>query len=386
MSRTLLAAVAAGLISLSAQAQAQAPADPPKNDYGDKANWLCLPGRADACAADNTTTVIAADGKMTREAWTGDPKAPVDCFYVYPTVSNDPGVISDMVAGPEEISVVTSQLNRLGAKCRIFAPLYRQFTLTALRAAVAGGPAASAARPNTGYLDVVDAWNWYLAHENKSRGVVLIGHSQGSGVLTQLIAKEIDGKPAQKLLVSAILGGTSLPVDKGKDTGTFKSIPTCKSAGQVGCVIAWASFRDTVPPPANTRFGRPRDLNPAMEAVCTNPAALAGGSAPLHAYLGTTTNGQDAAAWVKGGAKVETPFVSVPGLLTGACVSKNGFNYLEVHVNADPADPRTDDIKGDVVYGTQVAQDWGLHLIDMNLVMGDLVTVVGAETKTWLKH
>lgn len=387
MLRTLLAAAAAGLISLTAQAQTPT-ADPPRNDYSDPANWLCLPGRADPCAADNTTTVIAADGAMTRETWAADPKAPIDCFYVYPTVSNDPGVISDMIPGPEEKSVVTSQLNRLGARCRIFAPLYRQFTLTALRAAVVGGPNAAAGgpRPNTGYLDVVDAWNWYLAHENRGRGVVLVGHSQGSGVLTQLIAKEIDGKPAQKLLVSAILGGTPLPVDKGKDTGTFKSIPTCKSAGQVGCVIAWASFRDTIPPPANTRFGRPRDGDPTKEAVCTNPAALAGGAAPLHAYLSTTANGQDPSAWVKGGPKVETPFVSLPGLLTGACVSKNGANYLEVHVNADPADPRTDDIRGDVQFGKQVAAEWGLHLIDMNLVMGDLVAVVGAQTRTWLKR
>lgn len=387
MSRTLLAALAAGALTLGVAQPTLAQTEPPKNDYAVEANWLCWPGRTDACSADNTTTVVAADGKLTTETWKADPKAKIDCFYVYPTVSNDPGVISDMIPGPEEKSVVTSQLNRLGSKCRIYAPMYRQFTLTALRAAVTGGAAASSPRPNTGYLDVVDAWNYYLAHENHGRGVVLIGHSQGSGVLTQLIAKEIDGKPSQKLLVSAILAGTPLPLDKGKDTGTFKTIPTCKSNRQTGCVIAFASFRDTVPPPANSRFGRPRDGNPAMEAACVNPAALGGGKAVLHSYLSTTANGMDPTAWVKGGPKIETPFVSVPGLLTGECVSKNGFNYLEVHVNAAPADPRTDDIKGDVQYGPQVAADWGLHLIDVNLVMGDLVALVGDETKAYLaKH
>jgi hypothetical protein len=41
-------------------------------------------------------------------------------------------------------------------------------------------------------------------------------------------------------------------------------------------VIAYATFRDIVPPPANRRFGR-TPTNPGMEAACVNPAALGGG-------------------------------------------------------------------------------------------------------------
>jgi len=88
---------------------------------------------------------------------------------------------------------------------------------------------------------------------------------------------------------------------------------------------------------------------------------------------------------VKGKPNPATPFVSMPGLLTGQCVSKNGFNYLEAHVNADPADPRADDIPGDVRGANgQVSADWGLHLIDANIAMGNLVDVVGAEAKAYL--
>ena len=46
--------------------------------------------------------------------------------------------------------------------------------------------------------DVEAAWDDYLARDNKGRGVVLIGHSQGSGILKQLIAREIEGQPAQR--------------------------------------------------------------------------------------------------------------------------------------------------------------------------------------------
>lgn len=200
MSRITLSALAAGALALAAfgtPAAAQAPAAG-HNDYSKTESWLCWPGRADACSGDNTATVITADGKATKEAWKAAPKAPIDCFYVYPTVSTDPGVLSDMTPNDEERRVVEQQLSRFASKCRVYAPMYRQFTLTALRAMVTGQPlpgglASNAPRPQTGYQDVVDAWNQYLKSENKGRGVVLIGHSQGSGVLTQLIAKEIDG-------------------------------------------------------------------------------------------------------------------------------------------------------------------------------------------------
>ena len=391
MSRITLAAAAAGLLfsALAVPAAAQAPAAAARNDYSKTDAWLCWPGRADACAIDNTTTVIQADGSMAQETWKPDPAAPVDCFYVYPTVSNDPGVFSDMTPNAEERRVVEQQLARFGSKCRIYAPMYRQVTLTTLRARMAPGAKPPAGPiPTTNYDDVADAWNDYLKHENKGRGVVLIGHSQGAGLLTELIAKEIDGKPAQKQLVSALLLGTNLPVLKGQDTGTFKSIPLCKSPTQFGCAVAYVSFRETSPPPKGSRFGVPREPNPAMQAACVNPAALGGGAGELHAYLssGAMIAAESAAppAWTKDAAKVTTPFVSVPGLLTGQCVSKDGFDYLSVRINADPNDARTDDIAGDVKVGPIVLKDWGLHLIDVNLAMGNLVDLVGTQSQAYL--
>ena len=118
-----------------------------------------------------------------------------------------------MINAPEK-RVVNAQFARFAAKCRLFAPMYRQVTLTALRAMIAGKPIPL--DRELGYNDVVAAWNYYLAHDNKGRGFVLVGHSQGSGVLTQLIKNEIDGKPVQAQLISAILMGTSLPVPTGR--------------------------------------------------------------------------------------------------------------------------------------------------------------------------
>jgi Protein of unknown function (DUF3089) len=360
---------------------------PSKNDYSKAENWLCRPGGNDACAIDLTTTVIAADGKLTRETFAANAKAPIDCFYVYPTVSNDQTTNSDMTAGPEETNVIRQQFARFASVCRPFAPLYRQVTLGGLRAAMAPGGKLVLDR-GLGYDDVLDAWTYYLKNDNNGRGVVLIGHSQGAMVLTALIANEIDGKPIQSRLVSAILLGTSLPVPKGKDVGgAFKNIPLCRSAEQIGCAISYASFRSTVPPPPNTLFGRV--AGEGMEAACTNPAALAGGTGQLHAYMtGAGTLIASAAPqkhqWVTGGAVVDTPFVSVPGLLSAKCATNEHGTFLEVTVHPEPADPRADDITGDLGAPGRPLANWGLHLVDVNLAMGNLVDIVAKQSKAYL--
>lgn len=376
---TLLLAACAASGAFAAPA-----AQPAPNDYTDPANWLCRPGRADACAADQTATVVNADGSESKEVWSADPNAPIDCFYVYPTVSTEPTPNSDMIPGPGEKGVVVQQVARLASKCRIYAPMYRQVTLAALRAYMAGKPVAASRA--LAYDDVRDAWNEYLAHDNHGRGVVLIGHSQGTRVLIQLVKEEIDGKPIQKRIVSVILGGTVLQVPVGKDVGgDFKSIPLCRSTAQVGCVIAFASFRANVPPPPGAPFGA--SGGPGLMAACVNPAAPGGGSGALEAYLPAgrvALSPQAPVEWVKGGPPITTFFVKVPGLLTGECVSNAHGSYLAVTVNADPKDPRTDDIAGDILVNGKVLTSWGLHLIDMNLTMGNLVDDVDAQSKAWL--
>jgi hypothetical protein len=362
-----------------------AAAKPAANDYTNPANWLCRPGRADPCTQDETATVVRADGSESVENWSADPNAPVDCFYVYPTVSTEPTPNSDMIPGPGEIRVVQGQVERFGSKCRVYAPMYRQVTLAALAAFMSGRPVA--ADRMLAYGDVRDAWNEYLAHDNHGRGVVLIGHSQGSLVLTALIQNEIEGKPVEKQIVSAILAGTSLQVPAGKDVGgDFKHMPLCRSTTQTDCAVTFASFRANLPPPAGSRFGEGRSAG--MAAACVNPASLAGGKGDLKAYLPSDRVGlspQAPVEWVKGKPNPTTPFVMPPGLLTGECVSNEHGSYLAVTVNADPKDPRTDDIIGDVVLGGQVQANWGLHLIDMNLPMGNLLDLVDAQSKAWLK-
>ena len=177
-----------------------------------------------------------------------------------------------------------------------------------------------------------------------------------------------------------------MAVPRGKDVGgAFQHIPLCRSAAQTGCVITFASFRSTVPPSANTLFGRVADPN--LAAACTNPAALDGGSGELHAYLSSTgrtiTGTMPPKPWVVPERPIATPFVSVPGLLTARCATNEHATYLEVTVHGNPADPRADDIVGDIGAGSPTAGMWGLHLVDVHLGMGNLLDIVGRQAKAY---
>jgi len=293
-----------------------------------------------------------------------------------------------MAIGPEERNVAFNQFARFGAVCRLYAPMYRQVTLAGLRARLTGNPVTG--DPTLGYNDVLDAWNEYLAHDNHGRGVVLIGHSQGSSVLTPLIAKEIDGKPVQGKLISAILLGTSFQVPKGADVGgSFKNIPLCHASKEIGCVITFASYRADAPPPPNTKFGVGQG---ATVAACLNPAALGGGSGELKSYFPATdspivANASAAPGWTNPPKPIDTAFVSTPGLLTSECASNEFANYLAITVHPTPGGPRTNQIPGDLVVNGYLLKDWGLHLIDVNLTIGNLLDVVRDQTKTYLtKH
>lgn len=358
-------------------------------DYRNPASWLCRPGASDPCSGDASVSRVPTDAAVTLDMLPAAKKPKIDCFYVYPTVSTDPTPNSDMKADPAETNVASAQAAPFRQACRVFAPLYRQVTLASLRDRLLGKPVT--ADPKLGYNDVVAAFNDYLKHDNKGRGVILIGHSQGSGVLKGLIQNEIEGKPVAKQVIAAYLAGHNVLVPEGKDVGgDLKSTPLCRSATQTGCVVAWVTFRDTMAVPPASLFGRPPAGAPAgMAVACTNPAALAGGRATLRPLMvnrtGIVDNGTPAPKWAKG-RNIYTPFVALPGLLTGECMARDNANVLSVGINADPADPRTDTINGDVMIGGQIVPAWGLHLIDMQVVMEDLVDLARQQGQAWLRQ
>jgi len=369
-------AAAAALLLAAPVSAAETPAAAP--DYARDPFWLCLPGRADACGGPLATTALNANGYGSTGQVLPSKDAKVDCFYVYPTISRDPGLNSDLVPGLEEQATAAVQLARFGSVCRTYAPLYRQVTLAALPRAFAGEDIR--ANFATAYGDVLAAWKEFLAHRNNGRPFVLIGHSQGSIHLLKLLAEEIEGKPVAKRMLSTMLLGWTVEVPEGKTVGgSLKSTPLCTRAGQTGCVVTYMTFRAAAPPPANAFLGRA--ARPGMTAGCTNPAALAGGKAKLDSYwftLSPVQPGSEPVTWSSQGTP-PAPFLRTEGLVTGECRHSGQAGWLAVTENADPKDGRTDRIPGDVYSMGKLNPGWGLHLVDVNVAQGDLIRLIEAQ-------
>ncbi len=373
----LIRTIAAGAALLSAMPAALAFAhDGPH--YEQDSAWLCLPGRADPCGGPLATTALNANGYGSTGQVLPDKDAKVDCFYVYPTISRDPGPNSDLVPGVEEQGTAAVQAARFGSVCKVHAPLYRQVTLAGLRRALSGEDLT----PATGiaYGDVLAAWRQFLAGRNRSRPFVLIGHSQGSIHLLRLLAEEIEGKPVAARMLSAILLGWTVEVPQGKLVGgSLKSTPLCTRLGQTGCVITYMTYRASAPPPAGAPLGRAS--KPGMTAGCTNPGALGGGKAKLDSYWFTMAPPQPGAqpvVWSTQG-NPPTPFLRTEGLVTAECRHDGQAGYLAVAENADPRDSRTDRIPGDVYMAGTLNPGWGLHLVDVNVAQGDLIQLIEAQ-------
>lgn len=351
-----------------------------------KTTWLCKPGlTSNPCAVGVDATQLNADGTVAGPLYRpavvkGKPK--VDCFYVYPTVSDQKTIQATKKIDPEEKSIALYQAAAYSGSCRVFAPMYRQITLQGL---LQPGKVTAKMRA-TAYADLRDAWRDYLKHDNKGRGVVFIGHSQGTFELRQLLAKEVDAQPSvRKRLVSAILLGGNVLVKKGGDAGgDFTHIKACRSATQLGCVIAFSTFDEA--PPANAVFGQSgsgRSLIPSentknTEVLCTNPAALGGGSATLTSLYpstpfapGTTIGALTTQVGLPQ-PSVTTPWIEAQAF-TGACVSTGGIDVLQI-----TGLPGAPDLK------PLPDATWGLHLVDANIALVDLTKVLGRQIARYM--
>jgi hypothetical protein len=94
-------------------------------DYTRNETWICRPGKTTGCRDDLTTLVIHADGSTQRQAFVPARAPKVDCFYVYPTVSNGPGITAPPTISEDERRAVRQQFERFGSLCRLYAPVYR---------------------------------------------------------------------------------------------------------------------------------------------------------------------------------------------------------------------------------------------------------------------
>jgi hypothetical protein len=348
-------------------------------DYANPGMWACRPdAEPNQCLQDMTATLMNADGTRTVEMHTPAQDAPFDCFYVYPTVllSGAAQMVDFSDAG---IAIVNDPLQTQGARfsriCRMFAPLYRQVGLS-------GGAPVMGADRALGLQDVRDAFKYYLENWNEGRKFVLIGHSQGTMMLTGMMQMDLDTAEtadARARMISALLIGGAVNAPPGEAVGgTFQNIPLCTTQGQAGCVIAYVSYAADSPPTATSIFGH--DTADGMQAACVNPAVIAGNMGRYKgSYFRKAIANPSFAPNTPLPEDLATPFAVYRDLFKGECVSRDGTTYLELSIEpTGDTDMRMPPWRNTTVEGI----GFGLHLVDYHVPLEDLIDAVQAQAQT----
>jgi len=148
-----------------------------------------------ACGKDSSNSAPQATDYSQAAHWLSIPvvNEPVDVFYLYPTAwtNNDPNPKICAIDEPTMLTGAASAFARQATAFEtvgnIYAPYYRQDNGSSINRleTIAGIPT----------LDAVAAFDYYIQHFNNNRPFILVGHSQGATVMSNLLAGYLKDHP-----------------------------------------------------------------------------------------------------------------------------------------------------------------------------------------------
>ncbi|AMJ67013.1 DUF3089 domain-containing protein [Hymenobacter sp. PAMC 26628] len=218
----------------------------PAPDYAQESSWAALPTRRDSADALPRAAGLR-DGQATAAA---------DVFFIHPTSYYWRGSWNADVGNARlnrytDRTTIFNQASVFNAAGRVYAPRYRQATLYSFFDKQ--GPDGQKAL-DLAYADVKAAFQYYLAHYNQGRPIIIAGHSQGATHATRLLHDFFDNDPAlRKRLAAAYLIGCQAK------TNEYQTIRPCPDSLATGCFVAWNTSE------------RGFDYPPYHGLVATNP-------------------------------------------------------------------------------------------------------------------
>jgi len=224
---------------------------PGKPDYGSLENWAAHPYKKDP--SDSLPLALARDYKLDSS---------VDVFFIHPTSYTDPSYAFGCNAPVDNATInartdnksILYQASIFNSVGRVFAPRYRQANIGCyfMKDSVVATAAFQLA-----YEDIKEAFEYYMAHYNNGRPIIIAGHSQGTTHAMTLLKEFFDGKPLQDQLVVAYLAGMPVRPDY------FSVLKTCTQPDETGCYCSWRTMK--------TGYISPYMKAENYTAVVTNP-------------------------------------------------------------------------------------------------------------------
>lgn len=200
-------------------------------DYSLSRSWAAMPGTQNSASA-----IPAGSGLSSLED-----TAKIDVFYIHPTTYFGADAVNAPIDDPTAAAITASMLKVQAASFnsvgRIFAPRYRQMSLSLF----GGSEDALQAPLNIAYEDVRQAFRYYIEKLSQGRPFIIAGHSQGANHGQRLLIEEVAGKPCADQFVAAWIPGLALPRSM-LDTTAGGGLAACSTPQQTGCVALWETF------------------------------------------------------------------------------------------------------------------------------------------------
>ena len=166
----------------------------------------------------------------------------VDVFYVLPTIYSDKDnaymLWHDNPALQKKARMIAEQHSGIFSPyCRVFAPYYRQAEFRRALKEI-NLPIEKQTFIHLGISDIKNAFRYYMKHLNKGRPFILLGFSQGSMALLEVMKSEFaDRKINSKLVAAYLIGYPNMP----KTFPEHHYLRTAQRADDTGVIITYNS-------------------------------------------------------------------------------------------------------------------------------------------------
>ncbi|MBK9720432.1 MAG: DUF3089 domain-containing protein [Saprospiraceae bacterium] len=203
---------------------------PQTPDYSLEKYWAALPQKLDS--ADRAPAGLKDQQKLSQ----------ADVFFLYPTSfltkkghnQWNADVNDTEINQKTDASAILYQASLFNEVGKIYAPRYRQAHIFAF---FSEDTVSAAKALDLAYLDIKNAFEYYLNNYNQGRPIILAGHSQGAAHLIRLMKEYFDNNELRKKLVVSYAVGYPIPLE------AYKILKPCKNEFETGCICSWRSFK-----------------------------------------------------------------------------------------------------------------------------------------------
>ena len=170
----------------------------------------------------------------------------IDVFYCLSTtllksVDNDGNKTLSAALTPEDRKIMDLEYSHISTKMfdsehfNFFAPYYRQMTFETYDISGSSSPTGYLGAYKLAQIDICDAFDYYMEHQNNGRPFIIAGFSQGA-IMTEVLLKHMSDEQYSRLIASYTMGYQV--TEKDLKHSHFKP---ATSADDLGVVVSYNS-------------------------------------------------------------------------------------------------------------------------------------------------